>query len=283
MTREDAEVGGRRWRRGRRPAPPASSTARRVTAGEDRGRRSSPAVPPRRVLGDVEGELDAALPAVHDQRGADADAPGPSTSSRGRGEEQAGAEHEVAHGEACAPRAATGRGRPAASLTAKAAAQSTHGRFRAVGAPGSGRTTMTNSATATAATVAVSSMIRWGGPSRNVRRPWQGHCSSSSSPPQDQSRQDQVEPDQPTPDQPTPDQRRSRTSVDAGPGRRRTSRRRTSRRRTRSCRTSRCRTSRRRTSSTPDQRHAGPADAGPASMPFQLVPVLDAGGHGPRR
>jgi hypothetical protein len=47
-----------------------------------------------------------------------------------------------------------------ASLRTNAAAQSTHGRVRAVGAPGSGRTTTTNSATATAATEAVSSMIR---------------------------------------------------------------------------------------------------------------------------
>src|SRR3954470_11871948 len=52
------------------------------------------------------------------------------------------------------------------SPAAKAAAQSTHGRFRAVGAPVSERTTMTNSATAATATVAVSSMIRWDGVSR---------------------------------------------------------------------------------------------------------------------
>src|SRR3954453_4531412 len=55
------------------------------------------------------------------------------------------------------------------SPRAKAAAQSTHGRFRAVGAPGSTRTTMTNSATAAAATVAVSSMIRWDGVSPPTR------------------------------------------------------------------------------------------------------------------
>src|SRR3954453_1550847 len=55
------------------------------------------------------------------------------------------------------------------SPRAKAAAQSTHGRFRAVGAPGSTRTTMTNSVTAAAATVAVSSMIRWDGGSRPTR------------------------------------------------------------------------------------------------------------------
>src|SRR4051812_1732451 len=52
------------------------------------------------------------------------------------------------------------------SPAAKAAAQSTHGRFRAVGAPVSERTTMTNSATAATATVAVSSMIRWDGVNR---------------------------------------------------------------------------------------------------------------------
>src|SRR4051794_41054123 len=56
-----------------------------------------------------------------------------------------------------------------ASAAAKAAAQSTHGRFRAVGPPGSGRTTMTNSATATAASAVVISMIRWGTLSRNAR------------------------------------------------------------------------------------------------------------------
>ena len=56
-----------------------------------------------------------------------------------------------------------------ASLIVKAAAQSTHGRVRAVGAPGSVRTTMTNSATAIAATEAVSSMIRWGTPRRDTR------------------------------------------------------------------------------------------------------------------
>src|SRR6476660_1516417 len=56
-----------------------------------------------------------------------------------------------------------------ASLAAKAAAHSTHGRDTAVGAAGSSRTTMTNSDTATAAKVAVSSMIRWDGPRRNVR------------------------------------------------------------------------------------------------------------------
>src|SRR3954452_16445169 len=55
------------------------------------------------------------------------------------------------------------------SPRAKAAAQSTHGRFRAVGAPGSTRTTMTNSVTAAAATVAVSSMMRWDGVSRPTR------------------------------------------------------------------------------------------------------------------
>src|SRR3954463_14694732 len=55
------------------------------------------------------------------------------------------------------------------SPRAKAAAQSTHGRFRAVGARGSTRTTMTNSVTAAAATVAVSSMIRWDGVSRPTR------------------------------------------------------------------------------------------------------------------
>src|SRR5829696_243227 len=56
-----------------------------------------------------------------------------------------------------------------ASATAKAAAQSTHGRVSAVGAPGSVRTTMTNSATAIAATEAVSSMIRWATPRRDTR------------------------------------------------------------------------------------------------------------------
>jgi hypothetical protein len=47
-----------------------------------------------------------------------------------------------------------------ASHAAKVAAQSTHGSVTAVGTPGSVRTTMTNSATAAAATVAVNSMIR---------------------------------------------------------------------------------------------------------------------------
>src|SRR3954467_11538006 len=56
-----------------------------------------------------------------------------------------------------------------ASAAAKAAAQSTHGRFRALGPPGSGWTTMTNSATATAARAVVISMIRWGTLSRNAR------------------------------------------------------------------------------------------------------------------
>src|SRR5215203_5683405 len=56
-----------------------------------------------------------------------------------------------------------------ASATTKPAAQSTHGRVSAVGAPGSVRTTTTNSATATAATEAVSSMIRWGTPRRDTR------------------------------------------------------------------------------------------------------------------
>src|SRR5829696_5498038 len=56
-----------------------------------------------------------------------------------------------------------------ASLTTKATAQSTHGRVSAVGAPGSVRTTTTNSATAIAAREAVSSMIRWGIPRRAVR------------------------------------------------------------------------------------------------------------------
>src|SRR3954453_22881533 len=56
-----------------------------------------------------------------------------------------------------------------ASLIVKAAAQSTHGRVRAVGAPGSVRTTMTNSATAIAAREAVSSMIRWATPRRDTR------------------------------------------------------------------------------------------------------------------
>src|SRR3954452_1112038 len=55
------------------------------------------------------------------------------------------------------------------SPRAKAAPHSTHGRFRAVGAAGSERTTMTNSATAATATVAVSSMIRWDGVSRPRR------------------------------------------------------------------------------------------------------------------
>src|SRR3954470_5455117 len=56
-----------------------------------------------------------------------------------------------------------------ASAAAKATAQSTHGRFRAVGAPGSGRTTMTNSTTATAVSAAVIIMIRWGTLSRSAR------------------------------------------------------------------------------------------------------------------
>jgi hypothetical protein len=54
-----------------------------------------------------------------------------------------------------------------ASVTAKAAAQSAHGRFRAVGAPGSEPTTTTNSVTAAAATAAVSRATRWVAPSRN--------------------------------------------------------------------------------------------------------------------
>src|SRR3954470_12787353 len=56
-----------------------------------------------------------------------------------------------------------------ASLIAKAAAQSTHGRVRAVGAPGSRWTTTTNSATATAARAVVISRIRWGTSSWNAR------------------------------------------------------------------------------------------------------------------
>src|SRR3954464_2559419 len=87
-----------------------------------------------------------------------------------------------------------------ASLIAKATAQSTHGRFRAVGAPGSGRTTMTNSATATAASAAVIIMIRWGTLSRIAREavpaaPFVIVVTSLSV----QDRQDQSEPDQLTP------------------------------------------------------------------------------------
>src|SRR4051812_31514824 len=99
-----------------------------------------------------------------------------------------------------------------ASLIAKAAAQSTHGRFRAVGAPGSGRTTMTNSATATAASAVVISMIRWGTLSRNARGAVPGApfvivvTSLWGQNRQAQSEPDQVTPDHVTPDQVTPDQ-----------------------------------------------------------------------------
>src|SRR3954447_5901229 len=104
-----------------------------------------------------------------------------------------------------------------ASLIAKAAAQSTHGRFRAVGAPGSGRTTMTNSATATAASAVVISMIRWGTLSRNARGAvpgepfvivvtclWVQDRQAQSFP--DHVTPDHVTPDQVTPDHVTPDQ-----------------------------------------------------------------------------
>src|SRR3954451_14173150 len=101
-----------------------------------------------------------------------------------------------------------------ASLIAKATAQSTHGRFRAVGAPGSGRTTMTNSATVTAASAVVISMIRWGTLSRNARAAVPGapfvivvtSSSGVSGTRQAQSLPDQVTPDHVTPDQVTPDQ-----------------------------------------------------------------------------
>src|SRR3954451_24621383 len=98
-----------------------------------------------------------------------------------------------------------------ASLIAKAAAQSTHGRFRAVGAPGSGRTTMTNSATATAASAVVISMIRWGTLSRNARGAVPGEpfvivvTSLWVQDRQAQSFPDHVTPDHVTPDQVTPD------------------------------------------------------------------------------
>src|SRR3954470_16581467 len=99
-----------------------------------------------------------------------------------------------------------------ASLIAKAAAQSTHGRFRAVGAPGSVRTTMTNSATATAASAVVISMIRWGTFSPNARGAVPGApfvivvTSLWVQDRQAQSFPDHVTPDQVTPDHVTPDQ-----------------------------------------------------------------------------
>src|SRR6185312_6793181 len=97
-----------------------------------------------------------------------------------------------------------------ASAAAKAAAQSNHGRFRAVGAPESGWTTMTNSATATAASAVVISMIRWGTLSRSARGAVPGApfvivvTSSVGQDRQAQSLPDQLTPLQLTPDQLTP-------------------------------------------------------------------------------